>query len=90
MPVCSIKQMKNFYDKEQSMKDINAVLTSLYEMKETCSEIVDDIHYVVNNKEYPLVQLIKEVENNTEIGNRFVIDVTKMILVYMSKFNRRK
>lgn len=69
-----------------SMKDTNAVLKSLYEMKETYSGIVDDIHFVVNDKEYPLVQLIKEVENNTEIGNRFVIDVTKMILVYMSKF----
>lgn len=70
------------------MKDINAVLTSLYEIKETYSEIVDDILYFVDNKEYPLVQLIKEVENNTEIGNRFVIDVTKMILVYMSKFKK--
>lgn len=65
----------------------NAVLQGLENMREfDCRG--NGLQYAVDGVDYTVDQMIEEIKNNTEIGNKFSQNIYDLTLTYMGKFTQ--
>lgn len=64
----------------------NAVLVALENMRKY-DGYSNDLLYSVNGNDYSTDQIIEEIKNDTDIGDKFSQDVYDTILSYMGKFS---
>ncbi len=67
----------------EAIDDLDSVIMSLEDMKRDFGE---KGYFVVDNERYSLNELLIEMKNGTDIGEKFKADVDKMILAYLMKF----
>lgn len=67
-------------------KQTDPVIKGLYCIKNDSDDICKKAYFIVNDKEYSLDELLKELENHTEVGQKFRDDIYGMILAYLMKF----
>lgn len=65
----------------------NAVLQGLENMR-VYDGVGDGIVYSVDGINYTTDQMIEEIKNETEVGNKFAQSVYDTILSYMGKFTQ--
>lgn len=71
-------------DKEsKEPRQTDPVIKGLLKMK---NDFGDKGYFIVNNKKYSLGELLAELENQTEVGQKFRDDIHGMILAYLMKF----
>ena len=76
-----IKISANTNSKELEQTD--PVIKGLRRMKDDFGGMA---YVVVDNKKYSLDELLNELENHTEVGQKFRDDIYGMILAYLMKF----
>ena len=69
------------------MEHKNAVLQGLENMR-VYDGVGNGVVYSVNGVNYALDQMIEEVKNETEIGNKFSQSVYDTIVSYLGKFSQ--
>ena len=69
------------------MEQKNAVLQGLENMR-VYDGVGNGIVYSVNGANYTLDQMIEEIKNETEVGNKFSQSVYDKILSYLGKFSQ--
>ena len=69
------------------MNHKNAVLHGLENMKEFDGH-GNGLQYSVDGINYTVNQIIEEIKNDTEIGNKFSQNIYDLILTYMGKFSQ--
>ena len=67
----------------EALEELDAVIIGLEDLK---YEYDNFGVFHVNDKDYSITQLIEELKNGTEVGERFKNNVYKLTLTYMMKF----
>lgn len=67
----------------EAINELDAVIMSLEDLRE---EYKSEGDFLVNDKLYPIDDLIQEMKMGTETGEEFRKSVLKMVLTYMMKF----
>jgi hypothetical protein len=67
----------------EAIDELDAVIMSLEDLKEEYHSCGD---FLVNNELYSIDDIIIELKNGTELGEKFRKNVLKMVLTYMMKF----
>lgn len=67
----------------EALEELDAVIVGLEDLK---YEYDNFGMFHVNDKDYSIAQLIEELKNGTEIGERFKNNVYKLTLTYLMKF----
>lgn len=67
----------------EALEELDAVIVGLEDLK---YEYDNFGIFHVNDKDYSIAQLIEELKNGTEIGERFKNNVYKLTLTYLMKF----
>lgn len=65
------------------LSQADSVVKGLLKMKNDFDAMA---YFIVDNKNYSLDKLLSELENQTEVGQKFRDDVNEIILAYLMKF----
>lgn len=66
-----------------SLSQADSVVKGLLKMKNDFDAMA---YFIADNKNYSLDELLSELENQTEVGQKFRDDVNEIILAYLMKF----